>query len=136
MTKLKFRKPDASKPARLKPKHGKRRETGSRKAASHNEMRRRRAAVSASVTVKRKSQPYTKQAQVIEMLRAPSGTTIDAMMRMTGWQQHSVRGFLTAVIRKKLSLDLRSEITDGGRVYRILDRVASPAVDIRAETVA
>ena len=39
----------------------------------------------------------------------------------TGWQQHSVRGFLAGVIRKKLSLNLVSEPREGGRVYRIVD---------------
>jgi hypothetical protein len=43
------------------------------------------------------------------------------MMTATGWQQHSVRGFLAGVIRKKLGLTLVSEAGDGGRVYRIKD---------------
>ena len=61
----------------------------------------------------------SKQAVVIEMLRAPSGTTIDAMMQSTGWQQHSVRGFLAGVVRKKLKLKLSSEKINGNRTYRI-----------------
>jgi hypothetical protein len=63
----------------------------------------------------------SKQAQVIEMLQATSGATIAAMMTATGWQQHSVRGFLAGVIRKKFGLNLVSEAGDGGRVYRIKD---------------
>jgi hypothetical protein len=42
-----------------------------------------------------------------------------AMMAATGWQQHSVRGFLAGVVRKKLKLQLRSSKIDGHRVYRI-----------------
>jgi len=42
-------------------------------------------------------------------------------MTATGWQQHSVRGFLAGVIRKKLGLNLVSEPREGGRVYRIVD---------------
>ena len=38
-----------------------------------------------------------------------------------GWQQHSVRGFLAGVIRKKLGLNLVSEPKEDGRVYRIVD---------------
>ena len=56
------------------------------------------------------------------MLQKPTGTTIGAIMRATGWQPHSVRGFLTAVVRKKLRLDLTSEANAGERVYRIVDR--------------
>jgi len=62
---------------------------------------------------------------VIALLRSPSGATLDAMMRLTEWQQHSVRGFLAAVVRKKLGLDLRSKTGEGGRVYRIRQRTVT-----------
>ena len=61
----------------------------------------------------------SKQGKIITMLRAPGGTTIEAIMKMTGWQQHSVRGFFAGVVRKKLKLNLISEKVDGSRVYRI-----------------
>jgi len=53
------------------------------------------------------------------MLRSPNGTTIAAMMKATGWQQHSVRGFLAGMVRKKLKLKLDSKKIDGSRFYRI-----------------
>jgi Protein of unknown function (DUF3489) len=56
---------------------------------------------------------------VIAMLRSSSGATIAAMMKTTGWQQHSVRGFLAGVVRKRLKLKLGSKKVDGVRVYRI-----------------
>ena len=71
--------------------------------------------------------PDTKHARIIAMLRMPTGATIAAIMTVTDWQQHSVRGFLAGVVRKKLGLNLVSEPTEKGRVYRIKDVKASPA---------
>jgi Protein of unknown function (DUF3489) len=62
----------------------------------------------------------SKQARVLALLRGANGATIATVMRSTGWQPHTVRGFLTAVVRKKLGLRLESEKADGERVYRIV----------------
>ena len=70
----------------------------------------------------------SKQGRIIAMLRAASGATIQAITDATGWQPHSVRGFLAGVVRKKLGLTLVSVVAKGGRVYRIVDRT-----DARAE---
>jgi Protein of unknown function (DUF3489) len=66
-----------------------------------------------------KADSASKQARVIALLRSPSGTTIASMMAATGWQQHSVRGFLAGVVRKRLKLKLGSKKIDGTRVYQI-----------------
>jgi len=78
----------------------------------------------------------TKHDQILSMLHARGGATIAAIARATGWQAHSVRGFFAGVVKKKLGLNLASEKTRSGRVYRIVEpkppvssRKAAPEVE-------
>jgi Protein of unknown function (DUF3489) len=78
--------------------------------------------------------PASKHDRVMSLLRSQGGATIAAMMRATGWQPHSVRGFLASVVKKKLGLELASEMTKSGRVYRIVGE--KPASANRSEAAA
>ena len=62
----------------------------------------------------------SKQAALITLLERPSGATIEEMVKATGWQQHSVRGVISGVLKKRLGLSIASD-KDGerGRIYRI-----------------
>jgi len=73
------------------------------------------------------SQRPNKQARLLDLLKRPAGATIAVLSEASGWQQHSVRGFLTGVVRKKLGLELVSAVEDGQRVYRIVTDVMTQA---------
>ena len=63
--------------------------------------------------------PKTKQQDCLDLLSRREGATIEELQVATGWQQHSVRGFLAGAVKKKLGLNLVSEKVDGQRIYRI-----------------
>jgi hypothetical protein len=62
----------------------------------------------------------SKTDQVLELLKRPGGVTAAELMKVTGWQPHSVRGFLSGTIRKKMGLEVRStKGEDGERTYSV-----------------
>jgi hypothetical protein len=79
------------------------------------------AAVSAKATKASSDRvnPDSKQDKIVALLQRPKGATLDALVKETQWQKHSVRGFLAGTVRKKLKLPLLSEKIDGVRTYRI-----------------
>jgi len=62
----------------------------------------------------------SKAAAVLDLLKRPDGADMKALMRATGWQPHSVRGFLSGAIRKKMGMTVTStKADDGERAYSI-----------------
>jgi hypothetical protein len=124
MTKTTSKYSGAAKGAGARSKHRKSVRPAARKPVLP-QMKPSRAAASTTVASSSQERPKTKQARVIAMLREPAGATMEAMMRATGWQPHSVRGFLAGTVRKKLGLNLLSVAGDSGRTYRINGRTTS-----------
>jgi hypothetical protein len=95
----------------LEPTAGaRRRQVAPRKASAKNKASRRARAT---------GRENSKTAKVIALLQQPEGATLQAIMRATGWQTHSVRGFISGQLKKKLGLKIRSSKLDGERVYSI-----------------
>lgn len=72
------------------------------------------------------TRPGTKQATMIEMMRRPSGSTIEEIAEATGWQRHTVRGAISNALKKRLGLTITSSKDEGAtRRYRIVSGSAS-----------
>jgi hypothetical protein len=61
----------------------------------------------------------SKTARVIALLRRSSGASLKTIMRVTGWQAHSVRGFISGQLGKRMGLRVGSFERDGERLYTI-----------------
>jgi len=102
-------------------------------AKSTASTRRRSKATAADKGTRVAVRSGTKQSAAVEMLCSPDGATIEALAKATGWQPHSVRGFLAGVVRKRLKLDLQSAVVEGVRVYRITGRDGAKPVATKAD---
>ena len=68
----------------------------------------------------KESREGSKKAQVVELLRRAGGATLAEIMEATGWQAHSVRGFISGSLTKKMRLKVESfKKDDGTRAYKI-----------------
>jgi hypothetical protein len=61
----------------------------------------------------------TKTQRVIGLLKGPSGASLQAIMEQTGWQPHSVRGFISGQLSKRMGFQIQSFKRNGERIYRI-----------------
>ena len=65
----------------------------------------------------------TKTAKILALLKRPGGASLDQLRKATGWQAHSVRGFLSGTLKKKMGLRVASTKLQGGqRTYRIISK--------------
>ena len=67
----------------------------------------------------RRGSQNTKAATILAMLKTKNGATIAAIAASSGWQHHSVRGFLSGTVKKKLGQEIVSEVVEGERRYRV-----------------
>ena len=81
-----------------------------------------------------RAKPDSKQDQIVTRLQQLGGMSLDALVKATGWQKHSVRGFLAGTVREKLKLPLVSEKVGGIRTYRIGASRAVKAASKRRST--
>ena len=89
-------------------------------AKAPKQQHRRNSAVGSRNGTKPASGRQSKQQTCLDLLGRREGATIEDLEEATGWQKHSVRGFLAGAVKKKLGLTLVSEKPDAGpRRYRI-----------------
>ena len=66
------------------------------------------------------ARPGSKTAKILHLLERSGGATLKDLMKATDWQPHSVRGFLSGTLRKKMGLALTStKNEDGARSYSL-----------------
>jgi hypothetical protein len=77
-----------------------------------------RASKSSAGSKDKQESARSKSAVIIELLGRPEGASLEDMTLATGWQAHSVRGFLSGTLKKKMGRSVTSSLVDGVRRYR------------------
>ena len=104
--------PAAPRRTNVAPTQGK----SSRKATPHKKAPKGRVPADAPKTAR----PGSKTAKILDLLKRPGGVTSQQLIKATGWLPHSVRGFLSGTISKKMGLTLTSSKGDDGeRIYSV-----------------
>ena len=79
---------------------------------------RRRTRKKKTSTQDTTARPGSKTSKILRLLQRPSGATLGELRKATGWQAHSLRGFLSGVLKKRMALHLRSAARENGeRAY-------------------
>jgi uncharacterized protein DUF3489 len=67
--------------------------------------------------------PGTQTAKILRLLKRPNGASLGELTKATGWQPHSVRGFLSGVLKTKMRLKVTSsQREDHQRAYRLASK--------------
>ena len=108
------KQPRAQKPSRADKPPGRRRNAQPAGRAKTTAQRAKKA-----VTARRGS----KTAKILALLKRPGGASLQQLQKATGWQAHSVRGFLSGTLKKKMGLRVDSaKLQDGRRTYRVTSK--------------
>jgi Protein of unknown function (DUF3631)/Protein of unknown function (DUF3489) len=83
---------------------------------------RKTASTGERAATARRSRAGTKTAAVLQLLRRKPGATTVEIAKATGWQNHTIRGFISGTVTKRMRLTVESSMNDdGGRTYRIVE---------------
>jgi hypothetical protein len=108
-----------AKPTGTKPPTGARARAVRRTAPAGGRVRSTKRTRSKPPTVRSGS----KTAKILALLRRPEGVSLAQLQKATGWQAHSVRGFLSGALKKKMGLRVDStKLKDGQRTYRVVSK--------------
>jgi hypothetical protein len=92
-----------------------------RAQARHVAPKKERASKAAIPPIPRTGREGSKTTKILELLRRDGGATLADLMQATEWQAHSVRGFLSGTLRKKMKLNVQLEKSESGdKSYSIL----------------
>lgn len=91
----------------------------------HKNGKTRSTAASSRKKVRAAGLAVTKAERITALLRRAGGASLDEMMKATGWQQHSLRGFMSGTLVKRKGLTIASEKAGDERRYRIVESGAA-----------
>ncbi len=79
----------------------------------------------------------TKQSKIITLLQRQKGATVAELSKITGWQDHSIRGFMSGTLKKRMGLDVVSEKNGRGtRRYRINNSDDTTPTPVKPESTS